>query len=81
MYTVNDWEGELPFGKIFREAFIRRVLVVVVKNIQKSRYHRVTYLGTLQIHQIITNLKKHADQIYKWNVVPVVMSDKKQRFF
>ena len=31
----------------------------------------VAYLGALQIHQIIANLKKHADQIYEWNVVPV----------
>ena len=31
----------------------------------------VTYLSALQIHQIIANLKKHADQIYEWNVVPV----------
>ena len=30
----------------------------------------IAYLGALQIHQIIANLKEHANQIYKWNVVP-----------
>ena len=41
----------------------------------------VTYLGALQIHQIITDLKEHSYQIYEWNVIPMVMSAKSIGFF
>ena len=40
----------------------------------------MAHLGALQIHQIFTNLKKYADQIYdlEWNGSSVVMPINKQ---
>ena len=55
--------------------------MVGVNNSYRRGVLWVANLGTLQIHQIVANLKKHADQIYEWNVVPVVMSTNKQGSF
>ena len=32
---------------------------------------RVAYLGALQIHQIVADLKEHTNQVYEGNIVPI----------
>jgi hypothetical protein len=66
MDSVDDWEGEFPFGEIFCKASIRRILGIVTVKIFSTNVRQMMtpYHGALEVHGIIADLEICAKTTY-----------------
>lgn len=65
---MNDGERKLSLGQVFREAFI----VCVLKRENDGRVGEElvwTYLCTLEIHVVVTNLEVHPKEVDQRDII------------